>query len=167
MSKGIFNPWASKNLYIAILAACGLAVNMNWSFNPYFLALSIASSNNGPGLPSLIISNSVKSNSPPCSNISAPSLANSSALNLPFTYPLVKLSILLATLDGIGSPCFKLSVLTSAKLPPNNSLNASLLFCTDSWVLFTILSFNERSFLAWFLSSAVSRDVSTNTIWTS
>ena len=81
----MFNPLAFKNSNMAGADSAGLAVNTNMSLLPNLSCSFIALLNNGAVSPSTTLLNSEKSNVPPWSNISAPSLANSSASNLLFS----------------------------------------------------------------------------------
>ena len=60
-SIGMFKPTPFKNSNIAALDSAGLAVSINWSLVPNFLALAKALSNKGPFLPSTTLLNSEKS----------------------------------------------------------------------------------------------------------
>ena len=62
LSIGISIPLSFKNLCIALLAAGGLAVNINISLVPNLAASFLAFSNNGAILPSITLLNCEKSN---------------------------------------------------------------------------------------------------------
>jgi len=90
----MFNPLAFRNSNIAGAESAGLAVNTNIFSGPNLPCSFIAFLNSEATLPSTTLLNSEKSWFQPCSNKSAPSLANSSAVRF-LTTPLGDVDITL------------------------------------------------------------------------
>ena len=144
-SIGISNPKASKNSLIATADSGDLAVSIYVSSVPYFLALFIASSNIGPGLPPVTLLNSEKSGVQPSAIRSAPCLAKSSALTI-FVSP----SLLNITLDFVVA---SVSSKSQAVIPLVSPVSLAFAFwCVAFTVSFLVCS-ASKSVL--FLSNRV------------